>query len=127
MAPPRILNVGQCGFDHGSISRYLHQNLGARVEAAETSADALEVLRSEAFDLVLVNRIGDHDGQPGLDLIRTLKADAALSKTPVMLVSNYEEAQQEAVRAGAIQGFGKSDLNSDRVTRLLRSVLGDPA
>ena len=31
-AAPRVLSVGQCGFDHRSISGYLAERFGAEVE-----------------------------------------------------------------------------------------------
>jgi len=124
MPAPRILSVGQCGFDHASLTRALGQAFGARVDAADTHAEALRALRAGPFDLVLVNRIGDRDGARGLDLIRTLKADPDLASVPVMLVSNYPDAQAEAVKLGALPGFGKSALSEPRTRDLLAAALG---
>ncbi len=115
---PRILDVGQCGFDHGSISRHLTKAYGAEVARASSTAEALKVLRGGKFDLVLVNRVFDRDGTPGLDLIRALKADPDLADLPVMLVSNYPEAQAEARTLGALPWFGKADLRSASIPAL---------
>ncbi|HEV3164624.1 MAG TPA: response regulator [Isosphaeraceae bacterium] len=116
MAHSRILDVGQCGFDHRMIASRLRSVFEAEVVAAATPAEALEQLRAGRFDLVLVNRVGDRDGAPGIDLIRTLKANADLATVPVMLVSDHEEAQADAEAAGAVPGFGKSQL-SERETQ----------
>jgi len=124
MPAPRILSVGQCGLDHASLTRALGQAFAAQVTAADTHAEALRALRGGPFDLVLVNRIGDRDGARGLDLIRTLKADSGLASLPVMLVSNYPEAQAEAVELGALPGFGKSALGEPRTRELLAAALG---
>ena len=67
MDHPRVLSVGQCGFDHNRIARHLEQSFGARVRDASTFDEALEALRRERFDLVLVNRVNDSDGAPGLN------------------------------------------------------------
>src|SRR4051794_41085510 len=99
---PRILSVGQCGYDHGQISRQLGRHREAEVVAAATHAEALAALQQGGVDLVLVNRIGDRDGASGLDLIRAMKADPRTSAVPVMLVSNLADAQDEAVGLGAI-------------------------
>lgn len=120
---PRVLSVGQCGYDHGQIERHLRRRFGAVVEAASTFPEAVEKLSETPFDLVLVNRINDADGSPGLDLIQTLKSDPALTTIPVMLVSNYEDAQQKAQALGALPGFGKSNLTSPESTEKLKSVL----
>jgi CheY-like chemotaxis protein len=115
MDKPRILSVGQCSFDHGSITRHLGKIYGAEVAGANTVGEALVTLRAGDFDLVLVNRVFDGDGTEGLDLIRAIKADPKLASIPVMLVSNYEDVQVEAQSLGALPGFGKSDLRHNSI------------
>lgn len=127
MTPFRVLSVGQCGFDHSRIARYLEQSFRAQVRGVSTFDEALDVLRSGPYDLVLVNRVNDLDGASGLDLIRSLKADASLANVPIMLVSNYPEAQSEARALGALAGFGKSDLKSETTRTLLGAVLDSPS
>jgi len=124
MSARRILSVGQCGFDNGNISRTLRTAFGAEVVSVDTSEEALEQLRQEPFALVLINRIFDRDGDSGLELVRQLKATPELNQVPVMLVSNYEDAQQQAVAAGALPGFGKSSLGQPLMLERVRSVLG---
>ena len=119
----RVLDVGQCGVDHGSIRRLVEGQFGAEVVQAHRLADAVERLKGEPFDLVLVNRKLDSDYSDGLEVLRAIKADDALSRTPVMLVSNYPEAQQAAVAAGAEPGFGKSELSSPTTREKLRPFL----
>ena len=116
MSITRIALVGHCGFDSGSLARF----------AADAAPDA-EVVRindqqsldelADASTLLLVNRVldGRFDvGGSGIALIRAQsdKADAG----PTMLVSNYADAQQEAEAAGALPGFGKSQI-ADAATR----------
>ena len=124
MPGPRVLSVGQCGFDHGSISRFLQQTLHAQVDAAASADEALGALRADParFDLVLVNRVFDRGGS-GIDLIRSIRQDAALAEVPVMLVSNHADAQQQAVEAGALPGFGKDDIGDEAVGRRIREAL----
>jgi two-component system chemotaxis response regulator CheY len=125
---PRVLSVGQCGYDHASIARHLLTGFGADVVGANTFAEALAAMRAGPFDLVLVNRVTDRDGSQGVDLIRAIKADAALSAVPVMLVSNYESAQTEAVGLGALPGFGKADLGRQKGQAALARVFApEPA
>jgi CheY-like chemotaxis protein len=118
MDKPRILSIGQCSFDHGSIVRHLGQIYGAEVAGADTKGQALVTLRAGEFDLVLVNRVLDADGTSGLDLIRAIKAEPDLAGLPVMLVSNHEDAQSEAQSVGALPGFGKADLRLAAVPAL---------
>ncbi len=41
-----------------------------------------------------------------------------------VFVSNFPEAQQEAVEAGAEPGFGKAQFEDPEVVRRLASILG---
>lgn len=117
---PKILSIGQCGFDHGSISGYLSQEFNAQVTAADSAASARTAMERESFDLILVNRIFDRDGDSGVAFI----ADAD-SKTPIMLVSNYEQHQQKAIAAGAAPGFGKSNLYSAEARQAIEDALAN--
>ena len=125
MTAKRVLSVGQCGLDHGGIAHTFRHAFDAEVTAAATHAQALELLRKNTFDLVLVNRVLDADGDSGVDLIHQIKADEALRATPVMLVSNYADAQKEAVAEGAEPGFGKSSLGRPEMLQGVRPFLGD--
>ena len=44
------------------------------------------------------------------------------TRVKVMLISNYTEAQQQAIAAGALAGFGKREIGTKRVTELLRGA-----
>src|SRR5262249_53469722 len=101
MSARRVLSVGQCAADHGSLSRTLERYFGATVEGAGSVAEALDRARLEPFGLILVNRVLDADGSSGLEVVRRLKGADGVPAVPVMLVSNYEDAQREAVAAGA--------------------------
>ncbi len=123
MSGKRVLSVGQCMADNGSITQRLRTTCAADVVPLGSSGEALQMLRDERFDLVLVNRVFDANGEAGLDLIRAVKADEALRDVPVMLVSNYPESQAEAVAAGALPGFGKAALHRPDTAEKLRAYL----
>lgn len=121
MAGKRVLSVGQCQFDHGGITSRLGEVFGAVVVPADHAAQALAQLDHERFDLVLVNRIFDADGGSGIDLIRCLNSPG---RPPRMLVSNLAEAQDQAVAAGAVRGFGKAELREPSLVETLKPFLG---
>jgi CheY-like chemotaxis protein len=123
MAARRVLSIGQCSPDHGSISRTFQKAFGVEVVGVDTAAEAMEQLREHSFALVLVNRIFDLDGSSGLDLIRQIKSNTAVNQPPIMLVSNYEEAQEQAVKAGGIPGFGKASLGQPRMLERVGPLL----
>ena len=121
-----VISVGQCGYDNSRI-RSLIRSIDSTVEIKETDShqETMEVLASfgEAA-LVLVNRVFDMDGSSGMELISQLKSkESEFAGIPVMLVSNYEKSQAEAIANGAIPGFGKSELQSVETRRKIESVL----
>lgn len=121
----QVLNVGQCGPDHAQISQMLKDNFDVDVQMAETHDAAIKKLRNATFDLVLLNRIYDATGDAGLDTLRSLKSDDATANLPVMLVSNFEDAQQDAVAEGAVRGFGKAAIADAATVDRLREYLAD--
>lgn len=116
----RILDVGQCGFDGPEIASLLHKRLSAKVDGAATADDARKKLADKSYDLVLVNRIFAADGSSGLDLIEEFVRGA--SPAPVMLVSDRKDAQAAAMARGAVQGFGKAELDDPRTFDLIEST-----
>jgi len=126
MSKKKVLSLGQCAADHASIAGLLRRHFDVQVDEADTFADAESQLSLGHYDLVLVNRVLDRDGEEGLDFIARIKAQTDLHQLPVMLVSNYQDAQDQAIARGALPGFGKSSLGSTKTLNRLRDVLGDP-
>lgn len=120
-----VLSMGQCAADGPMIASMLRQHFDAETTSVATEADAARLLRERGFDLVLVNRILDADGASGLEVLQHLKSDEMLRHVPVMLVSNFADAQQQAVAAGALPGFGKAALHDPETVARLRKVLGE--
>ncbi|HEY4329038.1 MAG TPA: response regulator [Phycisphaerae bacterium] len=121
---PRILSIGQCSADTYRINRALAKT-GASLDHASSAEDALEYLGQNSYDLVLINRILDGDGTSGLALITQAKqANPALK---MMLVSDYADAQAQAIANGALPGFGKSELSSPQTAALVQQALTGPS
>ena len=121
---PQVALVGHCGPD----SSYLRMAVSkafrdAKVVAADDDSE-LKQLLADGVDLLLFNRILDYGfrSDEGVDVIRELRA--AYPNVKMMLVSNYEDAQEAAVQAGALPGFGKREIGTPRVTQMLREALG---
>lgn len=121
--PPRVLTVGHCDLDHQALCRLLDSCGDVEVASADRMADAVDAVRSGSYDLVLINRIFEFSGESGIDLIRKLRADPETCASVLMLVSNLEEAQQQAVAAGAVRGFGKAELDSPQTRDTLARYL----
>jgi DNA-binding NarL/FixJ family response regulator len=119
----RVVLIGHCGPD----SSYLRMTVSRasreiQVVAADDKAE-LDRAISEGADLLLFNRVLDYgfDETEGAALISKLRAKHPELK--MMLVSNYPEAQAQAIAAGALPGFGKRELGTPRVAELIREAI----
>jgi CheY-like chemotaxis protein len=120
MPSKTILSVGQCDIDHSNLSQLIH-SLGGAVQRVDTAEETLKQLAENRYALVLVNRVFDRDGGDGQALIRTLKQH--YPELPVMLVSNFADAQATAQAAGAEPGFGKAALHAPETAERLKKYL----
>jgi DNA-binding NarL/FixJ family response regulator len=121
----RVLMVGHCGADSSYMRLAVKKALGeVEISSAEDAQELDRALTTSKVDLVLFNRQLDYgfDSDQGVEVIRSLRLTHPNLKT--MLVSNYPEAQQEALAAGAMPGFGKREIGTPRVTELLRNAVG---
>ncbi|MEX2219906.1 MAG: hypothetical protein WD749_14235 [Phycisphaerales bacterium] len=121
----RIALVGHCGPDsyalRSAISGFVP---GAEVVFAhDDDALAAEVARA---DLLLINRTldGSFSDAGGIELVRRLHAAGVRARPPLMLVSNFADAQREAEAAGALPGFGKKEMYSQTTRARVRGALG---
>ena len=119
-----VLSVGQCRPDHAAISHFLTSNFDVQVLATDLLSDTVQTLRDHAIDLVLINRKLDADYSDGMEILKVVKETPETTHIPVMLVSNFADAQTAAVQAGATYGFGKSELNSPDSVERVRTILG---
>lgn len=108
------------------IIRGLLKDLGCNnVEEAEDGVAALAKLRSQAFDLVISDI--NMPNMTGFDLLKGIKADAALKHLPVLMVT--AEARKEdivlAAQSGAagyiVKPFTKATLE-DKVQKIMQKL-----
>lgn len=120
--PRRVALIGHCGPDSwmlkGAAARALP---GATIAMINDTQGAMEQARSS--DLLLINRVldGDFDNDSGIDLIGLL-AGAQGRTASLMLISNFPEAQQQAIAAGAVPGFGKANAGSAAAAKLMQAA-----
>ncbi len=113
--------VGHCGFDSGGLTRLLQDTFPGIDVAAARSLDALETY-ADAGALLLINRLpeGAFNNRDGVALIRHLAQRPNALPARAVLVSNYADAQADAVAAGASPGFGKSEMHTEQTKARLR-------
>jgi DNA-binding NarL/FixJ family response regulator len=121
--PHSVILVGHCGIDGPRLQREISSKLpGTDVVRVNSTADLQSQLEANA-DLFLVNREPVGFDNDGLAIIRQVRQEHPDAK--VMLVSDYPEFQEQAVQAGALKGFGKSEIGSSSLTDAVKQALGD--
>ncbi|MCG6155675.1 hypothetical protein [Rubinisphaera margarita] len=119
----RVLSVGQCVPDDGALLRFLTSHFDVELVRSPDKEDALKRIRTEQFNLITVNRKLDADYSDGMDVIQSIQQDPDINTTPVMLVSNYPDAQEKAVQIGAEYGFGKMEYEKPEVVERVGKFL----
>lgn len=123
----KVALVGHCGPDSSYLRMaVMAADRGIQVVSADDEASLLHLI-NEGVDLLLLNRILDYGftDQEGVALIRKLRPHYPNLK--MMLVTNYPEVQASAQAAGALPGFGKREVGTERVRSLLREALAGAA
>lgn len=118
-----VVDCGNCGPDFHSIRQFLTSHFDCVVVQTHGAKDTLEALRTRDVALVTVNRKLDRDYSDGMDVVEKIKADADVGQVPVMLVTNYEEHQASAIKAGCVRGFGKLSLRDPKTAKLIQPYL----
>jgi ActR/RegA family two-component response regulator len=122
----QVVLVGHCGADSSYLRLTVKQADPEAVAVNAHNTQELKQLLDQGAALVLFNRQVDYgfNSYEGLDLIRECHASHPNAK--LMMVTNYPEVQAEAIKAGAVPGFGKRELGSQRVKDLMKAVLVTP-
>ena len=121
-----VVLVGHCGFDSGSLKRLAREALPDAEVVAVNQQAPLDKL-AHGRSLLLINRQLDGRFAAG-DSLAMIRRYAAGDNSPrMMLISNFADAQADAVAAGALPGFGKNDLGDPGVTQRLRNLAAAPA
>jgi ActR/RegA family two-component response regulator len=118
----RVALVGHCGFDAGSLRRFVQQH--APHATVTDICDPASLQRAASPDvLLLINRVldGSFADDSGIELIREMAAKPDGPR--MLLISNYADAQAAAVEAGARPGFGKSELGDASAVERFKEAL----
>ena len=106
------------------IIKNLLNDLGyANVSEADDGKTALPMLQSGGFDFLITD--WNMPGMPGLDLIKAVRADAKLSKMPVLMLTAEAKREQiiEAAQAG-VNGYVIKPFTAETLKEKLDKILG---
>lgn len=108
------------------LRRMYHDKLvsdGFEVATASDGLEALNALRNDRFDLVVLDLIMPRMG--GLEVLETVKADPRLSSIPVVILTNLgeESAIERALDLGAIDYLIKNAAKPADVSAKIKLTL----
>ncbi|MCX5751640.1 MAG: response regulator [Candidatus Saganbacteria bacterium] len=105
------------------MERAIFSGAGFEVEGISSAEDALILLKSERYDVIVLDvQLTKMDG---LEFCRILKADPLLKSIPVIMLSVLSAPCDVAkgMAAGAIAYFSKQDFNQEALIRKIKEVL----
>jgi hypothetical protein len=117
----QIALVGHCGPDIFLLRSAVRRAVPSAEITVANDSSSLEQA-ADAGSILLINRVldGSFASDNGIELIRQLSSRPA---PPLMLlISNFPEAQQGAVAAGAAPGFGKAQLYDHSTVQKLQKL-----
>ena len=124
--PKRLLLVEDDRFLRRACEIALRKR-GFAVTTATDGQEALDALRQERPDLVLLDMLMPR--LSGVDVLRTVRADPVLHDVPVLVLSNSSREQDvaEVTRLGIVGYWVKSNVSlhalGDRVARFFAGEL----
>ncbi len=95
---------------------------GTLITMADSDRELAQAITS-GTDLLMLNRqleFGFAQGD-GVAVLRQIKQQHPAQR--VLMVSNYPETQEEALAAGALPGFGKREIGTEKVKQRIREAL----
>lgn len=97
----------------------------ASVHEAADGEQALDVLQRERVDVVLTDL--HMPRLSGLELLRRMRADAALAGTPVVVLSSEQsQLRVDELRRGGARAYLAKPFRPERLRQVLCDVLGVP-
>lgn len=95
---------------------------GFETEVAGSGKGGLDLVRSQNFDLILLD-IMLPGGINGFDVLETLKKDPAFSKIPVIVLTNLGGEEKIAREIGAIDYLVKAKVTPAQIVDRIKEVL----
>jgi CheY-like chemotaxis protein len=104
---PALLVVDDNESNRYTLTRRLKRENYANVAVAENGRQALELLRSQSFDLVLLDIMMPE--MDGFDVLERMKADDTLRHVPVIMISALDEMDSvlKCIELGAVDYLPK--------------------
>ncbi|MEO5337036.1 MAG: response regulator [Magnetospirillum sp. WYHS-4] len=106
------------------LLRYGLQQLGVRnVVEAKDGGEALQALLANKFDLVISD--WNMDGMDGLTLLKTIRSNPLIKKTPFIMSTGQKDQEKvrEAIQAG-VNNYVVKPFNVETLKKKMEAVIG---
>jgi two-component system, chemotaxis family, chemotaxis protein CheY len=105
------------------VKNLLHELGYPNVQEADDGQSALPMLKSGGFDFLVTD--WNMPGMPGLDLLKAVRADPALAKMPVLMLTAEAKREQiiEAAQAG-VNGYVIKPFTAITLKEKIEKILG---
>ena len=91
--------------DIGTMIKMMLEYKGYSVTVSERAEQAYEVLRTDEFDLIIMDML--LSGVNGTDLCSEFKKDGSIAHVPVIMISAHPNAKEICLEAGADEFISK--------------------
>lgn len=107
------------------VERTLLESIGYDVDVAIDGMDGWNAARGRNYDLVISDI--DMPRMDGIELVRMIKQDPNLQRTPVMIVSykDREEDRRRGLNAGADYYLTKGSFHDDTLRQAVYDLIGE--
>ena len=119
----KIALIGHCGPDSSYLKAIIHKAAKDATILFADSDEELNTVLQQDVDLLLFNRELGYGFSDSLGVNSIARLRASNYKAKMMLISNHPDAQEAAVNVGALPGFGKREIGTPRVLKLLQEAL----
>ena len=101
------------------------QSAGFSVSVAMDGDKAVETLKSQAFDIVLLDLMLPK--KTGIEILKIIRADASLANLPVIVFTNayFPEMIRQAIKAGANECLLKAEHTPKSVIKIIQDYLSN--
>jgi two-component system chemotaxis response regulator CheY len=108
------------------VKNFLNDLGYTNVVEADDGKTALPILKAGGIDFLVTD--WNMPGMPGLDLLKAVRADPALSKMPVLLVTAVAKREQivEAAQAG-VNGYVVKPFTAQTLKEKIEKILASRA
>lgn len=98
-------------------------NAGFEVFSIKDGLEALDVIRKENPDIILLDLMLPH--RSGFEILTDIKADDKLKDIPVLILSNLgqEEEKERGLKLGAKEYLVKTDIKLEEVVEKINGYL----